>query len=439
MPKNIFRPFLNENVDKLNFLRYNTIGKNKERYFDFTASGLAFRQIENRIHEVLEFYANTHSKESGNAKRTTAIFETARENIKKSLELDSSFVVLPSGFGATAAIKKLQEILGLYIPPKTKERLKQKGLKDIKKSMPLVIVGPYEHHSNEISFRESLANVKRVKLKDNGLIDLKHLKRILKKNKKREIIGSFTIASNVTGIITCYKKVSKILRKYGAIVCFDAAASSSYMNIDCNYYDAMFVSPHKLLGGVGSCGILVVKKSLIDTKLPPTFSGGGTVKYVNKKSHIYEDNIEKREDAGTPAITQLVRAALAYQLRDEIGFDFIKNRKDELLSYLINELKTVDDLLIYGVKDAPNIGIISFNIKDFNPYDLCAKLSDSKNFQTRAGCSCAGPYGHDLLGLKKVSMKNRPGWLRVGVHFTQTKDEIKALVDEIRNSLKTTL
>ncbi len=432
MQKDIFRPFLNENIDVLNFLRYNTIGKNKERYFDFTASGLAFRQIENRIHEVLETYANTHSKESSNAKTTTYYYERARENLAKNFELNDEFTVLPSGCGSTAAIKHFQELLGLYIPPATKKRF---GFKRDKKKAPLIIVGPYEHHSNELSFRESLANVKRVKLTPDGLIDLKHLKKILENNKDKEIIASFCIASNVSGIITPYKKISKLLRKYKAIVCFDAAASSPYINIPCKYYDAMFVSSHKLLGGPSSCGLLIIKKSLIDTSLAPTFSGGGTVKYVNKDSQIYEDSIEAREDAGTPPIIQLIRASLAYQLRNEIGFEFIKQRKNELLKYLLEELKTIPNLVIYGNQEVENIGIVSFNIKGFNPYFLCEKLSNNGNFQTRAGCSCAGPYGHDLLGLKKISMKNRPGWLRVGVHFMQTKEDIKALVDEIKKSL----
>ena len=432
MQKDIFRPFLNENIDVLNFLRYNTIGKNKERYFDFTASGLAFRQIENRIHEVLETYANTHSKESSNAKTTTYYYERARENLAKNFELNDEFTVLPSGCGSTAAIKHFQELLGLYIPPATKKRF---GFKRDKKKAPLIIVGPYEHHSNELSFRESLANVKRVKLTPDGLIDLKHLKKILENNKDKEIIASFCIASNVSGIITPYKKISKLLRKYKAIVCFDAAASSPYINIPCKYYDAMFVSSHKLLGGPSSCGLLIIKKSLIDTSLAPTFSGGGTVKYVNKDSQIYEDSIEAREDAGTPPIIQLIRASLAYQLRNEIGFEFIKQRKNELLKYLLEELKTIPNLVIYGNQEVENIGIVSFNIKGFNPYFLCEKLSNNGNFQTRAGCSCAGPYGHDLLGLKKISMKNRPGWLRVGVHFMQIKEDIKALVDEIKKSL----
>ena len=432
MQKDIFRPFLNENIDVLNFLRYNTIGKNKDKYFDFTASGLAFRQIENRVHEVLETYANTHSKESSNAKVTTHYYEQARENLAKNFELTDDFTILPSGCGSTAAIKHFQELLGLYIPPATKKRF---GYKKDKKNVPLIIVGPYEHHSNELSFRESLANVKRVKLTDDGLIDLKHLKKILENNKDKEMIASFCIASNVSGIITPYKKISKILRKYNALICFDAAASSPYMNIPCKYYDAMFVSSHKLLGGPSSCGLLIIKKSLIDTSLAPTFSGGGTVKYVNKKSQIYEDKIELREDAGTPPILQLIRSSLAYQLRNEIGFEFIKQRKDELLKYLLEELKSIPNLVIYGNQEVDNIGIVSFNIKGFNPYSLCEKLSNNGNFQTRAGCSCAGPYGHDLLGLKKVSMKNRPGWLRVGVHYMQTKEDIKALVDEIKSNL----
>ena len=435
MQKDIFRPFLNENIDKLNFLRYNTIGKNKDKYFDFTASGLAFRQIENRVFDVLETYANTHSKDASNADITTSYYEKARDVLKQSLELDDDFVVLPSGCGSTSAIKHFQELMGLYIPPKTKKRLDIKKDKKSLKSLPLVIVGPYEHHSNELSFRESLAQVVRINLDSNGLVDLKHLKSVLEKNKKREIFASFCIASNVSGIVTPYKKISKLLRKYKATICFDAAASSPYMNIPCKYYDALFLSPHKLLGGPASCGLLVLRKNLIDTKLNPTFSGGGTVKYVNQETAVYDENIEVRENAGTPGIIQLIRASLAYKLRNEIGFDFIKQRKDELLKFLLDELKSIDNLVIYGNHEVENIGIVSFNIKGFNPYDLCKSISSNKNFQTRAGCSCAGPYGHDLLGLKKVDMKNRPGWLRISVHYMQEKDEIKALVDELKRNI----
>ena len=429
MNKDIFRPFFNENTDILNFIRYNTIGKNKKEYFDYTASGLAFRQIENRIFDVLETYANTHSKESSNADTTTSYYEMARANLAKSLAITDEFVILPSGCGTTAAIKHFQELLGLYIPPATKKRF---GFEIDKNKSPLVIVGPYEHHSNEVSFREALCEIQRIDLNKDGLVDLEHLKDVLEKNKHREIIASFCIASNVTGIITPYEEISKLLRKYNAIVCFDAAASSPYMNIPCELYDAIFMSPHKLLGGPSSCGLLVIRKNLIDTTIAPSFAGGGTVLYVNKELQQYQSSIEAREEAGTPPILQFIRASLAYQLRNEIGFDFIKKQKDELKDFFLNELKQIPNCEIYGNQDVENIGIISFNIKGLSPYELCNRLSREDNFQTRAGCSCAGPYGHDLLGLKELDMNNRPGWVRISIHFSQTKEEVKNLLDGIK-------
>lgn len=429
MNKDIFRPFFDKNADILNFIRYNTIGKNKKEYFDYTASGLGFRQIENRIHDVLETYANTHSKEASNADKTTNYYERARINLAHNLELTDDFAILPSGCGSTAAIKHFQELLGLYIPPATKKRF---NFEIDEKNAPLVIVGPYEHHSNEVSFREALCETQRVNLDKDGLVDLNHLKEILEKNKNREIIASFCIASNVTGIITPYEEISKILRAYNAIICFDAAASSPYMNIPCHLFDAMFMSSHKLLGGPGSCGLLVIRKDLIDTSIAPTFAGGGTVEYVNKNLQLYQKEIEAREDAGTPGILQLIRASLAYQLRNEISFDFIKKQKDELKEFLINELKKIPNCVIYGNQEAQNIGIISFNIRGLSPYDLCNKISSQDGFQTRAGCSCAGPYGHDLLGIEKLDRTNRPGWVRVSIHFSQTKDDIRNLVESIK-------
>ena len=248
----------------------------------------------------------------------------------------------------------------------------------------------------------------------------------------REIIGCFCIASNVSGIITPYEEISRLLKRYKAKVLFDAAASSPYMNVPCHLYDALVLSPHKLLGGPGSCGLLIIKKELIDTSIPPSFAGGGTVEYVNKDLQLYQKDVEVREDAGTPPILQFIRASLAYQLRNEIGFDFIKDRKNELKEYFINELKAIPNCQIYGNQESQNIGIVSFNIKGLNPYDLCNKLSTQDNLQTRAGCSCAGPYGHDLLGIEKLDINNRPGWVRISIHFSQTKEEIKNLIESIK-------
>jgi selenocysteine lyase/cysteine desulfurase len=192
------------------------------------------------------------------------------------------------------------------------------------------------------------------------------------------------------------------------------------------------MSPHKLLGGPGSCGLLVIRKSLIDTDISPTFAGGGTVEYVNKNRQVYQKNIETREDAGTPGILQLIRASLAYQLRNEIGFDFIKKRKEILKKVFLDELSKISICEIYGNQEEDNIGIISFNIQNLDPYELCSKLSVQKGFQTRAGCSCAGPYGHDLLGIEDLDSDENPGWIRVSIHYSQTEKEVLSLANSIK-------
>ncbi|NOX15772.1 MAG: aminotransferase class V-fold PLP-dependent enzyme [Epsilonproteobacteria bacterium] len=430
MKKNIYKDFFTKHTDVLKFVRQNIIGKKRREYFDYTASGLAFIPIESRIRVVLETYANTHSKESSMSSITNQYYDEAMDNLYKYLELDDNFSIIPVGCGSTAAIKKFQEIMGLYIPPATKNRYQI----DIKKEdMPLVIVGPYEHHSNEISYREAFCDVRRVHLTDDGLIDLVELEKILKQNSNREIIGSFSAASNVTGMITCYKDVSNILRKYGALVCFDAAACSPYMNIQCDYYDALFLSPHKLLGGPSSCGLLIIKSDLVNVDISPTFSGGGTVVYVNEEIQEYETNITTRETAGTPGILQLIRASLAYKLRNEIGFEFIKNQKEKLLKHFLKGLNKIENITIYGNQKSKNIGIISFNISNINPHDICKRLSKHSGIQTRAGCSCAGPYGHDLLGIKSEEFsKSNPGWLRISIHYSQTIEDIDNLIKALK-------
>lgn len=426
----LYRPLL-ETGDKYTQIVANTIGIHKKYYFDYTASGLAYEPIENRMHEVLLTYANTHSKEAAMAATTDRYYRQAREHLKTLLDLDASFALIACGTGATAALKRLQEILGLYIPPMTRARY---GINSSEsKAMPLVIVGPYEHHSNEISYREALCETVRIGLDRKGLVDLEALERVLQENEGREMIGAFCIASNVTGTITPYAKISALLRRYGALVCFDAAASSPYINIPCELYDAMVFSPHKLLGGPGSCGLLAIRKSLFEEECAPTFSGGGTVRYVSRKSHVFIDEIEDREDAGTPGILQLIRAALAYQLRNELGFKWIASRKKKLYTHFIQGLRTVEQAQCYGCKEAENIGIVSFNIEGVDPYSLCGALSLEEGFQTRAGCSCAGPYGHDLLDMQDDQMlEERPGWLRISIHFSHDSADIDALIESIK-------
>ncbi|WP_457599562.1 aminotransferase class V-fold PLP-dependent enzyme [Hydrogenimonas sp.] len=429
----LFTPLLHKS-ERAEELYQNTIGARKATYFDFTATGLAYEPIESRMRRLLEYYANTHSKEAFLAETMQHCYEAARRSLKSSLALDEDFLLIPSGYGATGAIKRFQELMGLYIPPAVCKRL---GSKPEVERKPLVIVGPYEHHSNELGFRESLCDIHRVPLTKEGYVDLGDLETVLAENEGREIIGSFCIASNATGIITPYREISRLLRRYGAVVCFDAAATSPYMNIPSELFDVLFLSPHKLLGGPGSCGLLAIRKELVDTSIAPTYPGGGTVTYVSRKSHRFHDDAEVREDAGTPAILQIIRAALAYQLRNEMGLEWIAKRKKALYDHFVRRIERSERFEILGNPEAENIGIVSLVPRDASPYDLCRTLSHRYGIETRAGCSCAGPYGHDLLGLDDdEEMLATPGWLRISIHPIHRFETLDTLAEALEASVE---
>ncbi len=431
----IFRKFINDDTS-FEDISKEIIGINKENYFDYTASALGFIPIEERIQEVLTTYANTHSEFASDAKTTSYYYDIARENLKKHLELEKDFVLLPCGTGATGAIKKFQELLGLYIPPATKARFNL-NFEDIK-NKPLIVVGPFEHHSNEISYREALCDIVRIPLDITGNVDLEFLAKVLDENKSRQIIGAFSTASNVTGIVSPFREISKLLREYNAVIAFDSAASSPCVNVNSELFDALFLSPHKLLGGPGTCGLLAIRKSLINEKDSPTFAGGGTVAYVSAHDHIFNSDIEIREDAGTPAILQLIKASFAYQLRNEIGIKRIQKKKTELFHTLKDGLSKLPPHTIYGENENhKSVGILAINFHGIIPFELCEKLSQDFGIQTRAGCSCAGPYGHDLFGISKIeNNEDKPSWLRISVNYTHSIESINHLLFALDESIK---
>ena len=411
-------------------IRKNIIKDKSVLYFDYTASGQAYKPIEKKILEILKTYANTHSEVATSAIKTSQYYAKARADLKKALAIDESFYLFPSGSGATGAIKKFQELMGIYIPPRTLKRFTCTP-----QNLPIVLVGPYEHHSNELSFREGLCDVVRIPLDVEEKIDMDALEKELKKYQNREIIASFSVASNVTGIMSDYKKIYTLVKQYGGILCLDAAAASPYLNIDCNYYDALFLSPHKLLGGVGSCGLLVMKKELCIEK-KPTFAGGGTVGYVSRTSHNFLSDIEMIEDAGTPAILQLIRASLAYNLRNEIGLEKIHTIEDELKFYFGSRIRAIEGVKLYCKYSQDKLPIFSLNFEGISPYSISGYISEHFNIQTRAGCSCAGPYGHDLLKLEDgQDFNEKPGWLRISIHYTHTKKEIDKLLYALKEAL----
>lgn len=455
--ENFFAPLLDECLDlgeSVEQVRENIIIDSQSKYFDWTASGLAHRGIEWRIAQILPFYSNTHSFSSSHSKITSALYDEARARLKQTLSLGDDFLLVACGSGASGAIKKFQELLGIYIPPQSRQRIQSVA----KTALPKVFISSYEHHSNEISLREGLCEIVKIALDCTGRFDVQNLEFELKKAQKegREIIGSFCLASNVSGIVSPYQKIASLFAKYApnAPLAFDAASASPHTNIESKYFDALFLSPHKLLGGVQSCGLLAMKKRFFQTP-SPSFSGGGVIEYASGDGHLYVEDYERREEAGTPPIIGLLRAALAYQLRNEVGLENILRRERVLTQILLNELKKIPAISLYGDwdnKQSDSLGIISFNVACVSPFDLSVLLSQKFGIQTRAGCSCAGPYGHYLMELDSLNFSNtqskkllysllknpqkRPGWLRVSLHYTHSLEDIEYLVQSIHQCIK---
>lgn len=413
-------------------LRKDIILKKGVHYFDFAASALALKSVEARLKNILLTYANTHSDSALHSFKTQNLYENARKEIKACLGLNDDFALIACGYGSSAAIKKFQELLGIYTPPLVKE----KYLFNLdKKSLPLVIIGPYEHHSNELSFREGLCECVRVPLNEKGEFDLVFLSTLLEKNKERTIIISVSLASNVTGILSDYKAISKLGRKYKAIIAYDASAFAPYHQIDASFYDALFISSHKFLGGVGGCGLLVIKKSLCAAK--PSFAAGGTVGYVSRSSASYLCDIETLEEGGTPPILGLIRASFAFRIKADIGLEKIISKEQKLVKMFFKELESIKEAIIYAKELQDRLAIFSFNIKGLSPFDLAYHLSKKYKIETRAGCACAGPYGHDLLGLEDdAKLSTKPGWLRVSLHYTHEEEDLRYFFRALKASIK---
>jgi selenocysteine lyase/cysteine desulfurase len=408
---------------------------------------------------VLPGYANTHTEDSFTGARTTRIAREAATYLLRSLHAGDDYAVAFPGTGSTGAIKRLQEILGVAVPSIHRKRLLD-ALPAVERW--IVFVGPYEHHSNEVSWRESLAEVVVIPLDERGGIDLAALDRIVNDPRfiRRPKLGSFSAASNVTGVRTDVTAVARILRRGGAKVAFDFAAAAPYLDVDVHagsdrQVDAAMLSPHKFLGGPGSPGMLVFHNDLY--RLPaPTMAGGGTVAYVGPDEHTFLADIGAREDAGTPAIVQRIRAALAFRVKETIGAEAIEAREQAWIDRAFGRLRSMPGVDILGPVDAPRIAVASFLILDpggaadgepsrtLHPRFVIRLLSDLFGIQGRAGCSCAGPYGHALLGIDARAAHAyrdaiaagfegvKPGWSRLSFHWLADRAEVDFLLDAVQ-------
>ncbi|MBS3770822.1 MAG: aminotransferase class V-fold PLP-dependent enzyme [Bacteroidales bacterium] len=466
MSQNIWEKTREEIIGRDSYIQ-TPFGRRVLTYADYTASGRGVYFIENYLIQQLKLYGNTHTSDDATGKFTTQRLHQAEKKIKKFLNAGEEYKIISVGNGTTGAIHRLQQILGVYVPPAAWKRfnnlfedyLKPNEFSSFQKFMgqkrPVVFVGPYEHHSNEVTWRECFAEVVEVNLDKKGFLDLKDLEEKLSSPayEGREKIGAFSAASNVTGLKTPVYEVAKILHRHGALAFFDFAACAPYVSIDVHkdeesYLDGVYFSPHKFLGGPGSSGILVIHEKIYPNTLPPTCGGGGTVKFVTPLDQEYLSDIEMREKPGTPGILQLMKASLAMELKEVLGVDRIEKKEAEFIQRVFNHFKEKKEVHIIGPQDpSQRIPIFSFNLKVdscfLHPRFVVRLLNDLFGIQARAGCSCAGPYGQKLLGISREKAEElrdlvamgkeglRPGWVRVNFHYLLGEEEFEYILQSI--------
>jgi len=441
-----------ENIIGNNHVFESSYGKQKMIYADWIASGRLYLPIEDVMcNKVGPLVANTHSFSSESGKASTYAYQNAREIIKKHVNAYDSDVLVATGTGMTAALAKLQRIIGIR---ETDNIKKEYHSKDTNES-PVVFITHMEHHSNQVPWYETMADVVILPAGNDNLVDPQVLEEELKKYANRKLkIGSFTACSNVTGIITPYYELAKIMHQHDGFCFVDFAASAPYVKIDMHpkdplqRLDAIFFSPHKFLGGPGSSGILVFNEKLYKANFPDN-PGGGNVKFTTPWGDFsYSDQIEVKEDGGTPGFLQVMRTALCLQLKTQMGVDNMKNREKELLEICYSELLKIPQINLLGDLKSERIGCVSFTIHDIH-YNLVVRLlNDRFGIQVRGGWSCASTYAHCLFGIdKKTSatitagilkkdLTEKPGWVRLSLHPTMTNQELLYICDALKSIIR---
>ncbi len=421
-------------------------GKQPIVYADWTASGRLYRPIEERLaYEIGPYVGNTHTETTVTGSTMTQAYHAAKMLIKQHIGAAPKDVLISSNSGMTGVVNKFQRILGLKVHEKHRAHI------DVpEQERPVVFVTHMEHHSNQTSWLETLAQVEIIRPTPEGLVDLDDLRRLLEKYRHRRTkIAAVTSCSNVSGVFTPYYEIAEIMHQHGGLCFVDFACSAPYIDIKMRpenplqHLDAIYFSPHKFLGGPGTTGILVFDPKLYDNRVPDN-PGGGTVDWTNPwGGHKYIDEIEAREDGGTPAFLQTLKVALCFQLKAEMGVSNILHREEEMLERIWPRLDQLPKLHILAGHLRQRLGVISFYIEGLH-YNLAVKLlNDRFGVQMRGGCSCAGTYGHYLLevspGYSRMiteeishgNLSHKPGWVRMSIHPTMTDAELDYILDAV--------
>jgi len=446
-PENYFNRF-RRNIVGIDQEFESPYGIKKIVYGDWIASGRLYKPIEDKLTGTFgPFVGNTHSETSETGLLMTYAYRRSHEIIKKHINAGPQDIIITAGFGMTAVINKFQRILGL----KYCGRLVHKNCLE-KRDKPVVFITHMEHHSNQTSWYETNADVVMVEPGEGLTVDPGNLRKALEQYSDRTFkIGSFTACSNVTGVRTPYKKLARIMHEYGGVCFIDFAASAPYDEIDMHpddpleKLDAVMFSPHKFLGGPGSSGVLVFDASMYKNEVPDN-PGGGTVDWTNPwGSYKYVDDIEAREDGGTPGFLQSVKAALAIELKEQMGTVNMHRREDELLKIAFRGLDEIPGLKILADNVRERLGIISFYIEGIHYNLIVQLLNDLYGIQTRGGCVCAGTYGHFLLEVSyeksreitdKINhgdLSEKPGWVRWSLHPTMTDEEVQIMITALKD------
>ncbi len=424
-------------------------------YADYTASGRSLSFIEDFVRQqVMPLYANTHTESSATGLQTTRFREDARAIIHEAVGGGPDDLVLFCGSGATGAVNHLVHVLNLRLPHDL-DRHYGFSRQIPEDQRPVVFIGPYEHHSNELPWRESIAQVVTIRSDADGEIDQRDLEAKLKAFQARPLkIGSFSAASNVTGILSDDRAIARLLHRYGAHSFWDYAAAAPYLKIEMNpeldgedaHKDAVFLSPHKLIGGPGTPGVLVAKRQLFHNTVP-VVPGGGTVSFVSPTEHHYSLGTERREEGGTPAILESIRAGLVFQLKEAVGAETIRAREESFIRRAIASWRENPRLKIMGNPDAQRLSIVALAIRHGSGYlhwnFVVALLNDLFGIQARGGCSCAGPYGHRLFEVEEAESRRfdqvigrgydgiKLGWFRINFNYFLSEAVFDYLVQAV--------